>query len=310
MPNPSHFDALELRHLRTFLVVAETLNVSEAARRLRATQPALSRQIRALEHVVGRPLFIRAAGRLHLTPTGESLHERSRDIVAAFDLAIQSAREAGTHADTLVRIGYHPTVTVWAQVVSPAVERLLRLYPQTKCQVMEANCVQLLERIRAGELDIALLSRGDYGNLPGVILEKTDSAPGLIMMAANHRLAKKRLLSIEDLRDEEIIGVTPEVTPGRERPLVEACLAAGFSPRVSLVASTPAEMALELKRRMGVTMVGALATAEPHPGFAFIKLNPPVLLHRYVARSDKAGAIVARLAEMIVLEVQRVHAQP
>lgn len=300
---------MELRHLRTFLAVAETLNISEVARRLRATQPALSRQIRALEHVVGRPLFVRAAGRLRLTPTGQTLHERSRDIVAAFDAALHTARKAGADADTLLRIGYHPTVTVWVGVVSPAVEHLLRIFPETKCQVVEASCVQLIEHIRAGKLDVALLSRGDYGDPPGVILEKTTGAPGLIMLPSNHRLAKKRVLSIDDLRTEEIIGVTPEVTPGRERPLIEACLAAGFTPRVSLIASTPAELALALKQRMGVTMVGSLAVAERHPGFVFIKLSPPVLLHRYVARSDKAGPIAVRLGELIASEVQRLHAQ-
>jgi DNA-binding transcriptional LysR family regulator len=301
---------MELRHLRTFLAVAETLNISEAARRLRATQPALSRQIRALEDVVGRPLFIRAAGRLRLTPTGETLQERSRDIIAAFDSALHTARKAGADADTSVRIGYHPTVTVWAGVVSPAVDRLLRIYPEAKCQVIETNCVQLLENIRTGALDVALLTRGDYGNPPGVVLEKTGGAPGLIMLAANHRLAKRRALSIDELREEEIIGVTPEIAPGRERPLIDACVAAGFMPRVSLIASSPAELALELKRRMGVAMVGTLALAEPHPGFVFTKLNPPVLLHRYIARSDQASPMAIRLAELIAAEVERLHAQP
>src|SRR5206468_2648000 len=57
---------MELRHLRTFVTVAETLNISAAARRLRVTQPALSRQIRDLEFAVGHPLFVRHPGGLRL----------------------------------------------------------------------------------------------------------------------------------------------------------------------------------------------------------------------------------------------------
>lgn len=88
-------DAIELRHLRSFVAVAEELNFSRAAERLYVTQPALSRQIRALERLLGVELLRRSTHRVELTLAGEQLLHRARSLLADVDHAVVTTRAAG-----------------------------------------------------------------------------------------------------------------------------------------------------------------------------------------------------------------------
>ena len=88
-------DGMELRHLRAFVAVAEELNFSRAATRLYVSQPALSRQIRALERLIGCDLLRRSTHRVELTVAGEALLERSRTLLHEVDDAIAATRSVG-----------------------------------------------------------------------------------------------------------------------------------------------------------------------------------------------------------------------
>jgi epsilon-lactone hydrolase len=92
---PQAPEAIELRHLRAFVAVAEELNFSRAAQRLFITQPALSRQIRGLERLVGCDLFRRSTQRVELTLAGESLLTRARTLLTDLDDAIEQTRSVG-----------------------------------------------------------------------------------------------------------------------------------------------------------------------------------------------------------------------
>ena len=84
---------MELRHLRYFVVVAETLNYRRAAEQLRVAQPALSRQIKDLEHAVGARLLDRNTGGVRLTDAGSILLDEARDILERVAMAGAAARE-------------------------------------------------------------------------------------------------------------------------------------------------------------------------------------------------------------------------
>src|SRR5690349_25098235 len=88
-------DAVELRHLRAFVAVAEELNFGRAAARLYLSQPALSRQIRSLERLVGCDLLRRSTHRVELTLAGEALLDRARGLLREVDEAVSAARSVG-----------------------------------------------------------------------------------------------------------------------------------------------------------------------------------------------------------------------
>ena len=95
LPFPQAPDGIELRHLRAFVAVAEELNFGRAAERLYISQPALSRQIRALEQFVGCELLRRSTHRVELTIAGEALLDRARKLLRDVDEAVAEALAVG-----------------------------------------------------------------------------------------------------------------------------------------------------------------------------------------------------------------------
>ena len=95
LPFPHAPEAIELRHLRAFVAVAEELSFSRAAERLYLSAPALSRQIRALERLVGCELLRRSTHSVELTLAGEALVERARGLLRDVDEAVLRAQAVG-----------------------------------------------------------------------------------------------------------------------------------------------------------------------------------------------------------------------
>ena len=102
---PQAPEAIELRHLRAFVAVAEELNFGRAAERLYITQPALSRQIRALERLLGCTLLRRSTHRVELTLAGDALLGRVRPILREVDAAVSTVQSVGgEHVERVARL--------------------------------------------------------------------------------------------------------------------------------------------------------------------------------------------------------------
>jgi DNA-binding transcriptional LysR family regulator len=95
---------MELRQLRYFVAVAETGNISRAAQKMFLTQPALSRQVKALEYEVGQCLLERKAHSIRLTPAGETLLREARELFQRADQMLERVRAAGQ--SVRLRVGY------------------------------------------------------------------------------------------------------------------------------------------------------------------------------------------------------------
>jgi epsilon-lactone hydrolase len=102
LPFPQAPDGIELRHLRAFVAVAEELSFARAADRLYVSPPALSRQIRGLEQLIGSDLLRRSTHNVELTIAGEALLERARGILRGVDEAVMATLAAG--GETLARV--------------------------------------------------------------------------------------------------------------------------------------------------------------------------------------------------------------
>jgi epsilon-lactone hydrolase len=102
---PQAPDSIELRHLRSFIAVADELNFGRAAARLYLSQPALSRQVSSLERLVGCELLRRSTHRVELTLAGEALLDRSRDLLRSLDEAVSATRSVG--GELLARATQH-----------------------------------------------------------------------------------------------------------------------------------------------------------------------------------------------------------
>ncbi|OLR55762.1 LysR family transcriptional regulator [Hornefia porci] len=139
---------------QTFLTVCETLNYTRAAAKLGLTQPAVSRHIRSLEEEYGVPLFVHKNKRISLSPAGTLLMRHARTIRSDGELLRQQLKDTDAQVREL-RMG--TTKTIADFVIGRPMVRFLRRNPELSLHLSAANTTELLERIRQGTLDVALV---------------------------------------------------------------------------------------------------------------------------------------------------------
>ena len=289
---------MELRHLRYFIAVAETLNISEASRRLRVAQPSLSRQIRDLEFEVGHPLFDRHKGRLSLTAAGRALRKGTAPIVAQVEAALAQARHAGATPAAKLRVGYYGMM--WATIVASALRQFRRSFPNTVVTFAELSPAQIVEDLKDGSLDVAVLGHGAPACGRECVVAKIASVEALVALSVENPLAKHRLLSIGELRDQTFLSYASGYAPGRDTSLLRACRVAKFKPKLVCEARGLPALLLLVAENRGVAIVSPFAPRAPHPGVVFARLRPPgVTFDISVVHRRDLPAAGRRLAELI-----------
>jgi DNA-binding transcriptional LysR family regulator len=216
------FDARRLQVLRA---IGEYRSFTRAAAALVMTQPAVSRQLAALEAEVGVQLVIRGPRHVSLTPAGAAMLEEAGVILPAIDAAARRMSGFAATDGGAVRLGAVPSALV--SFVVPALTALRAERPRVEIQVEEGWSADLARLTARGELDLAIVSPGNTGPIaPGQCLLRE---PFAALMSANHFLARRKRLSLGDLADESWL-VAPDA--GGRQSVLDACAAAGFTPRI------------------------------------------------------------------------------
>ena len=184
---------MELNQLRYFLSVARQAGFTQAANELGVSQPALSRSVAKLEMELGQPLFERDSRPLVLTEMGKSFQQRCIQILGLVDQAVAEVEDDETKGQ--VRIGAIPTIAPYwlPQMVS----RFSKNRPNIQVHIFEEVTTRLLERIRHGEIDVAIMALPiDHHFLE--ILRLFDEEL-FLMHGKNHELAMKKTIRISDI---------------------------------------------------------------------------------------------------------------
>ena len=129
--------AMDLRTLRHFVAVAETLHFGRAAARLAISQPPLSRSIRAFERELGVDLLVRDARGVRLTPAGAALLPRARRLLHEADALAHGAHELARGEVGVVRLGFISTAAY--NVLPRVLPQFRRAYPGIRLTLVEAT---------------------------------------------------------------------------------------------------------------------------------------------------------------------------
>lgn len=186
--------ALEIRHLRAFVVLAEELNFTRAAERLHLAQQGLSATIRQLEERLGVQLFERSTRMVALTPPGAALLEHAPGILAAVERAETAAREAaeGRRVVTLGLPGAQG-----AQSVAAVIRRFEAARPDVELVVRYGELTDPSGGLRSGEADVALVS--GHFDTTGLEVLVLATEPRYLLMAADHPLAALAEVTAADM---------------------------------------------------------------------------------------------------------------
>jgi len=204
-------NGMELRHLRYFVVVAEEQNVTRAAERLHVSQPPLSRQIHDLEQELGVELFRRTAKSLALTEAGKIFLIEARAVLLRVDKAVETVRTVARGDRGELRIGYSPSLA--AEVLPKALRLFEREHPGVRVALHDLSSEECAQRLAARKLDLAVTVRLSPARMRGLTFEKLIAYPLCCAVADSHPLAKKRFVTLAEIRTEKFIVYSREDYP-------------------------------------------------------------------------------------------------
>lgn len=192
---------MELRHLKYFVMVARTLNFSEASRRLYITQGTLSQQIQQLEGEIGAQLFDRTRHSVILTEAGEELLPLAIQTIEYSEICHNRIKDLKGALTGTLRIG---TTTSFSALLTDTVRRFVKEHPGVRLTILSESATEIIDMLRDKELDVALAFK------PAVAYEELESETLFknslsAVMRKDHPLASHKVLTMEDLEKHRIV---------------------------------------------------------------------------------------------------------
>jgi DNA-binding transcriptional LysR family regulator len=291
---------MELRHLRYFVAVAEELNLTHAAGRLRVAQPALSRQMKDLEYDLQTPLFERGRTGVQLTRAGRVFYQRARSILAqAAEAANEVRSAAGTMTGSLV-LGFPSGLHL--NYLAPAIKSFKRVHPQVQFEYYHGLPAQELKALRDGRIDLGMV------NLPvpldGLEHQVIRRVPFKVVLPQHHPLARRPSLELGDLRSEDFVFCTRESRPEFYDAFFRLCANAGFRPRVvKEVGGYPTTMLGLISVGLGVSVLPNVEKMERFSCIVWRTLSKPRLWWDWALVWRRQGA--SRVVEQFVATAEK-----
>ncbi|MFD4977297.1 LysR family transcriptional regulator [Streptomyces sp. NPDC058424] len=194
---------LDLRLLRYFTAVADDLHFGRAARHLHISQPALSVQIRKLEHMCGVELFRRTSRHVELTAAGEAVLVEARKTLAAADRTIAVARSAARGKASRLTVGF---VANAAAELTPAIlEEFGRRHPHVDVQMRQFAFPDPLAGLGDGDVDVAFV-RPPLRSDPAIKSAPLLDEERVLILSERHPLAQYPAVTVEMVLDEPFVA--------------------------------------------------------------------------------------------------------
>lgn len=247
---------MDLRRLRYFVVLSETLHFGRAALRLNMAQPPLSHQIRVLEEELGARLFERGNRRVELTSAGQALLPEARSLLAQADRTSAVAARVQRGELGELRIGFVSTAAL-TQVVSRLILSYRQRWPGVRLQLEERTTQEQLTAMLERRLDFAFVRGTQAPDLPASLAAARLYEDALrAALPPQHRLAdSSKPLSVSALAKEPFIMYPRESGVGVYDQIMSLCRRAGFAPQIVQETRSATAMVGLVAAGLGVTLV-------------------------------------------------------
>jgi DNA-binding transcriptional LysR family regulator len=260
---------MELRQLRYFVAVAEELHFGHAARRLRIAQPALSRQIQALEGELEVMLLFRNRRRVQVTPAGQVFLERSRLLLSRAEDAIVAAQRVNEGSSGSLKLGFVGSATYDA--IPSILRSFHQIAPQVELTLSEMTVHAQLEALAEKRIDLGFLRLP--ARTEGLVLRAVSREALLIALPSSHPLAQLPVLRLSSLAGEAFILYPDHPRPSWAEFIVGLCQQAGFRPTIAQ-RTVEIQTTLSLVAAgMGVSIVPACVSNIPRKDVVYRRLS-------------------------------------
>jgi DNA-binding transcriptional LysR family regulator len=267
---------MELRQLEYFVAVAEAANFTRAAERVHISQSGVSAQIQQLERDLGATLIDRSGRTATLTAAGAAALEHARAALASAHAVRQAVDEVSGLIRGRLVVGMVTACTVTGLFDALAAFRLA--HPGVEISLIEDNSDRLIERVRTGAADLALI--GTAGTPPhGLDALPIVNERLIAAVPVAHPLTRRRRATLADISAYPIVCM-PEGT-GIRTVFDQACAAKDIRPEIALEASAPAAIVDLAIRGLGIAILSESMVAR-HDGrltaLALDEIKTPALL--------------------------------
>ena len=271
----------DLKHLSTFVAVAEELNFHRAAERMTMAQPAVSRIVLELEERLGVRLLERTTRKVRLTESGRYLLAEAREILGRIDVAENTVRLLATGTKAILKIGY---TTITGHALVPDIAReFRRANPDVRLELTYLHSPAQRDKILQDEIDFGFIE----GSFQSSEIESRPVAHHRLvaLLPPEHPLAAKRSLTIEELAREQLVMGTYAEWPTLRRIVVDAFQSAGQVMTVAQEAPSLVGILGLVTAGVGITIFTGMPrfcgeqAITPRP----IVTNPPVLVESHLA---------------------------
>jgi DNA-binding transcriptional LysR family regulator len=209
---------MELRQVRYFVAVAETLNFRQASNHLHVSQPSLSVQIKQLEEELGVPLLRRSKRHVEITRAGEIFLSAAREILLKLKQASAAALRAESGEAGTLRLGFIPTASF--HILPRLLETIRSTLPLVSVELKEGPESQQILGIQSGAFDISIGHLGNsYDGVESMLLIRE---PIVVALPKGHKAARKRSVALSDLEGELFHIPSKDLFPSLHHLIVTA----------------------------------------------------------------------------------------
>jgi DNA-binding transcriptional LysR family regulator len=288
---------LNVARLKVLKEVAYRGSFSAAASALSYTQSAVSQQIAALEAEAGTALLERHPRGVSLTAAGQTLVGHAEGILARLDAAEASLSAIAGLRGGRLRVASFPTAG--ATLMPLAIAEFRASYPQVELTLAEGEPEAIVARLRAGELDLALLFEFAGESLPAQDIARTDllEDPMYLALPRAHPLAARERLRLADLASEAWVQTSSSSPCARH--VVRSCHAAGFEPNVAFESDDYQTVQGLVAAGVGVALIPELALSVVREDIAIRALFPAPPLRQVIAATPEGTRMVAAAPAML-----------
>jgi DNA-binding transcriptional LysR family regulator len=247
---------MELRQIRSFLSISETLHFGRTAKLIHLSQPALSLQIRALEEEIGVRLFERNRRKTTLTAAGLAFRDDAAAAVSQLDQAIRRARLAGDGKLGLLRVGF--ISTAGNEIVPNLVRRFRDSNPDIVFSLRNILTTDQIQMLVAGSLDVGFL-RLPIGEHPELEVVEVHREPFVVVTPLTHKLAKRKKVALHELSGQDFVMYERSYAPGFHDLIFGMLRDAGVVPNVCQTAGQMPTLISLVDSGMGISILPASA---------------------------------------------------
>jgi DNA-binding transcriptional LysR family regulator len=293
---------MELRQIRSFLSIAETLHFGRTARLIHLSQPALSLQIRALEEEIGVRLFERNRRKTALTAAGVAFRDDATAAVSQLDQAIRRARLAANGKLGLLRVGF--ISTAGNEIVPNIVRQFRDSNPEVEFSLRNILTTDQIQMLSDGSLDIGFL-RLPIGEHPELDVVRVHREPFVVVTPLSHKLAKRKRVALHELSGQDFVMYERSYAPGFHDLIFGMLRDAGVIPNVCQTAGQMPTLISLVDSGMGISILPASAVKHSGASVAACEIAGKIAMSEIAIAVNKGNraAVVANFRSLVLKEL-------